>query len=205
MLATVSSCALQGLDGVVVQVEVDATRGMPGLTVVGLPDAAVRESRERVRSAIKNSQLTYPGSRITVNLAPADIRKEGPAYDLPIAVGVLIASQQVWPHAVEDALIIGELSLDGSVRHVDGILPVAALARDEGLSTIFVPAEDAPEASLVSGLWPKDAAFLLALGQPWDVRWSPMIGHEPDRPEHHASASRHKRIRFRPTPVGFVV
>jgi magnesium chelatase family protein len=125
---------------------------MPGLTVVGLPDAAVKESRERVRSAIKNSGLIFPGKRITVNLAPADIRKEGPAYDLPMAVGVLIASQQVWPQAVEDALIIGELSLDGSVRHVDGILPIASLARDQGISTLFVPAEDAAEASLISEL-----------------------------------------------------
>ncbi|MGD8968544.1 MAG: YifB family Mg chelatase-like AAA ATPase [Anaerolineae bacterium] len=152
MLANVTSCALQGLDGVLVAVEVDTSRGMPGLTVVGLPDTAVKESRERVRSAIKNSGLIFPGKRITVNLAPADIRKEGPAYDLPIAVGVLIASQQVWPQAVEDALIIGELSLDGSVRHVDGILPIASVARDEGISTLFVPAEDAAEASLISEL-----------------------------------------------------
>ena len=152
MLANVSSCALQGLDGVIVEVEVDTSRGMPGLTVVGLPDAAVRESRERVRSAIRNSGLSYPGKRITVNLAPADIRKEGPAYDLPIAVGVLIASRQVWPQAIEDALIIGELSLDGSVRHVDGILPIAAVAREEGLPQIFVPAEDAAEAALIGDL-----------------------------------------------------
>ncbi len=152
MLANVTSCALQGLDGVLVSVEVDTSRGMPSLTVVGLPDAAVRESRERVRSAIKNSGLIYPGKRITVNLAPADIRKEGPAYDLPIAVGVLIASEQAWPQAVEDALIIGELSLDGSVRHVDGMLPVAAVARDEGLSRVFIPAEDAAEAALIDDL-----------------------------------------------------
>jgi magnesium chelatase family protein len=152
MLAKVTSCALQGLDGVIVEVEVDTSRGMPGLTVVGLPDAAVKESRERVRSAIKNSGLIYPGKRITVNLAPADIRKEGPAYDLPIAVGVLIASEQVWPQAVEDAMIIGELSLDGSVRHVDGILPVASIAREEGISTLVVPAEDAREASLIRDL-----------------------------------------------------
>jgi magnesium chelatase family protein len=152
MLANVTSCALQGLDGVLVAVEVDTSRGMPGLTVVGLPDTAVKESRERVRSAIKNSGLMFPGKRITVNLAPADIRKEGPAYDLPIAVGVLIASRQVWPQAVEDALMIGELSLDGSVRHVDGILPIASVARDEGISTLFVPAEDAAEASLISDL-----------------------------------------------------
>jgi magnesium chelatase family protein len=152
MLAKVTSCALQGLDGVIVEVEVDTSRGMPGLTVVGLPDAAVKESRERVRSAIKNSGLIYPGKRITVNLAPADIRKEGPAYDLPIAVGVLIASEQVWPHAVEDNMIIGELSLDGSVRHVDGILPVASIAREEGISTLIVPAEDAREAALIREL-----------------------------------------------------
>ena len=152
MLATVNSCALQGLDGVIVEVEVDTSRGMPGLTVVGLPDAAVRESRERVRSAIKNSGLIYPGKRITVNLAPADIRKEGPAYDLPMAVGVLIASEQAWPQAIEDALIIGELSLDGSVRHVDGILPIAAVARDEGLARVFIPAEDAAEAALIGDL-----------------------------------------------------
>jgi len=152
MLAKVTSCALQGLDGVIVEVEVDTSRGMPGLTVVGLPDAAVKESRERVRSAIKNSGLIYPGKRITVNLAPADIRKEGPAYDLPIAVGVLIASEQVWTQAVEDAMIIGELSLDGSVRHVDGILPVASVAREEGISTLVVPAEDAREASLIRDL-----------------------------------------------------
>ncbi len=152
MLAKVTSCALQGLDGVLVEVEVDTSRGFPGLTVVGLPDAAVRESQERVRSAIKNSGLIYPGTRITVNLAPADIRKEGPAYDLPIAVGVLIASEQAWPQGVEDALIIGELSLDGSVRHVDGMLPIAAVAREEGISTIFVPAEDAAEAALIDEL-----------------------------------------------------
>lgn len=152
MLANVTSCALQGLDGVPVQVEVDTSRGMPGLTIVGLPDAAVKESRERVRSAVKNSGLVFPGKRITVNLAPADIRKEGPAYDLPIAVGVLIASEQAWPQAIEDALIIGELSLDGSVRHVDGILPVASVAYEQGIRRIFVPAEDASEAALIDEL-----------------------------------------------------
>jgi len=152
MLAKVSSCALIGLDGVLVEVEVDTSRGMPSLVIVGLPDAAVKESSERVRAAIKNSDLVFPGKRITINLAPADIRKAGPVYDLPIAVGMLIASEQVWPQAVEDALFIGELSLDGSVRHVNGILPVAAMARESGLRRIFVPAVDAPEAALVNGL-----------------------------------------------------
>jgi len=152
MLAKVTSCALVGLEGVIVDVEVDTSRGMPSLIIVGLPDAAVKESSERVRAAIKNSALVFPGKRITVNLAPADIRKAGPAYDLPIAVGVLIASEQVWPQQVEDALFIGELSLDGSVRHVNGILPVAALAHQQGVPRVFVPACDAPEAALIDGL-----------------------------------------------------
>jgi len=152
VLAKVTSCALVGLEGVIVDVEVDTSRGMPSLVIVGLPDAAVKESSERVRAAIKNSGLVFPGKRITVNLAPADIRKAGPSYDLPIAVGVLIASEQVWPQQVEDALFIGELSLDGSVRHVNGILPVAALAQQQSIPRVFVPTRDAPEAALIDGL-----------------------------------------------------
>jgi len=100
----------------------------------------------------KNSGLMFPGKRITVNLAPADIRKAGPSYDLPIAVGVLIASEQAWPQAVEDALFVGELSLDGSVRHVTGILPIVALAHQQSMRRVFVPATDAPEAALIGGL-----------------------------------------------------
>jgi len=150
--AKVTSCALVGLDGVIVDVEVDTSRGMPSLIIVGLPDAAVKESSERVRAAVKNSGLVFPGKRITVNLAPADIRKAGPVYDLPIAVGVLIASEQSWPQEVEDALFIGELSLDGSVRHVNGILPIAAAAHQQDIRRIFVPAADAPEAALIDGL-----------------------------------------------------
>lgn len=148
MLAKVSSCAVIGLEGAVVEVEVDTGRGLPSLTIVGLPDAAVKESGERVRSAIKNSGLAYPGGRVTVNLAPADLRKEGPVYDLPIAVALLIASGQIFPPE-DKALIIGELSLDGSVRHVKGILPIASFAREQGFSTLFVPQEDAPEAALI--------------------------------------------------------
>lgn len=152
MLAKVISCALLGLEGILVQVEVDASKGLPSLTIVGLPDAAVKESGERVRAAIRNSGLIFPHRRLTVNLAPADIRKAGPAYDLPIAVGILLASEQAWPQAVEDALFVGELSLDGSVRHIPGVLPIAAVAREAGLRRIFVPAADAPEAALVEGL-----------------------------------------------------
>jgi len=152
MLAKVTSCALIGLDGAIVEVEVDTSRGLPSLTIVGLPDTAVQESRERVRLAIKNSGLIYPNKRLTVNLAPADLRKEGPAYDLPIAVGILLASEQIWPNRVENAMFVGELSLDGGVRHTNGILPMAAMAKEHGFRTIFVPAVDAPEAALIQGL-----------------------------------------------------
>jgi len=124
---------------------------LPSLTIVGLPDAAVKESGERVRAAIKNSGLVYPGGRVTVNLAPADLRKEGPAYDLPIAVAMLIATEQIFPPE-DKALFIGELSLDGSVRHVKGVLPMASLAREQGFTTMFVPQEDAPEAALIQGV-----------------------------------------------------
>jgi magnesium chelatase family protein len=151
MLAKISSCAVVGLEGTVVEVEVDTSRGLPGLLLVGLPDAAVREAAERVRAAVKNSGLFFPGGRFTINLAPADLRKEGPAYDLPIAVGVLVASEQLFPPD-EKAMFIGELSLDGSLRHVSGVLPMANLAREQGFRTLFAPAIDAPEAALVQGV-----------------------------------------------------
>lgn len=151
MLAKILSCAIVGLEAEIVEVEVDIIRGAPAFNLVGLPDAAVRESRDRVHSAIKNSSFKFPGGkRITVNLAPADLRKEGPAYDLPIAVGVLAASQQVWPDKLERAMFIGELSLDGTARHTKGILPMAALARQcEDVDRVFVPAVDAEEAALM--------------------------------------------------------
>jgi len=152
MLAKVTSCALIGLEGALVDVEVDVeSRGLPSLVIVGLPDEAVKESRERVRSAIMNSGLFHPGHRTTVNLAPADLRKEGPAYDLPIAIGLLMASGQI-PSDVDAAMFVGELSLDGSVRHVNGVLPMANFARTAGMSTLYVPQADAPEAALVQDL-----------------------------------------------------
>jgi magnesium chelatase family protein len=152
MLARVYSCAVIGLEGVVVEVEVDTSNGLPAIVIVGLPDAAVQESRERVQAAIKNASLYFPRKRLTVNLAPASVRKEGPAYDLPIAVGSLIASNQLPPECVQGAIIVGELSLDGSVRHVRGVLPMAALARQEGFERIFVPRADAAEAALIPNL-----------------------------------------------------
>jgi len=152
MLAHVNACAVIGLEGVVVQVEVDTGVGLPGMDIVGLPDAAVQESRQRVQAAIKNAGLPYPRKLLVVNLAPANLRKEGPTYDLPIAVGVLIYSQLLPVQAVQDALIVGELQLDGSVRHACGVLPMAALARQEGYKRIFVPQSDAAEAALIPDL-----------------------------------------------------
>ncbi len=152
MLARVFSCAVIGLEGVIVEVEVDFSEGLPAVVIVGLPDAAVQESRERVQSAIKNAGFFFPRRRLRVNLAPASVRKEGPAYDLPIAVGALIASEQLDPDSVQDSLIIGELSLDGSVRHVRGVLPMAALAREQGIKRIFTPSIDALEAALIPDL-----------------------------------------------------
>ncbi|MBN1430858.1 MAG: YifB family Mg chelatase-like AAA ATPase [Anaerolineae bacterium] len=163
MLAKVNSCALVGLDATLVEVEVYSAKGMPAITVVGLPDAAVKESRERVWAALRNSGLTFPGGRVTINLAPADLRKEGPAYDLPIALGVLAASGQIPADALEGALALGELSLDGSVRHVCGILPAAHMAQSLGLERVFVPAVDAAEASLIPDIEVIPVEHLIAL------------------------------------------
>ena len=151
MLAKVLTCAVVGLEGAIVEVEVDIAHGLPKLNIVGLPDAAVQEAAERVRAAIKNSGCIFPQKRITVNLAPADLKKEGPAYDLPMAVGILLASEQI-PPIDADHLFLGELSLDGSLRHTNGILPMVSLAKDKNMRVVFVPYVDAPEASIVEGL-----------------------------------------------------
>jgi magnesium chelatase family protein len=151
VLAKVFSCAVVGLDGVLVEVEVDVGLGQPGMIVVGLPDKAVEESRERVRSAIRNSGGRVPSQKVTINLAPADLKKAGPTYDLPIAVAVLAASGQISAE-IGDALIVGELSLDGIVRHTPGILAMASLAAQKGLRRVFVPAEDSSEAALIEGI-----------------------------------------------------
>ena len=148
MLAKVQSCAIIGLDAERIEVEVDITSGLERLTVVGLPDAAVRESGERVRSAIANSGFFFPQHRLTVNLAPADLRKEGPAYDLPIALAIMVATRQVLAE-LDDALVVGELGLDGSVRSINGVLSMAAMARETGYRRLFVPQPNATEAALV--------------------------------------------------------
>jgi len=153
MLAMVRSCAVVGLEGALVEVEVDLSNGLAAFMIVGLPDAAVNEAKERVKAAVKNSGCLFPFKHITVNLAPADLRKEGPAYDLPIAIGILMASQQINPgEQIDESLFLGELSLDGSVRHTNGILPMVALAREKHVKTVFVPAVDALEATLVDGV-----------------------------------------------------
>lgn len=152
MLARIFSCAVVGLEGVVIEVEVDYTNGLPGMTIVGLPDAAVQESRERVQTAVKNAGLHFPRHRIVVNLAPASVRKEGPSYDLPIALGVIVLAGFLPPDKVENTIVIGELSLDGVVRHARGVLPMAATARANGFKRMFVPEVDAPEAALMPDL-----------------------------------------------------
>ncbi len=162
MLAKVTSCAVVGLDAAPIDVEVDIGRGLPSITIVGLPDAAVQESRERVRAGIRNTGLSFPEGRLTINLAPADVRKEGPSYDLPIALGILVASEQIFGD-LDGAVVMGELSLDGSVRHVSGVLPMAVMAQEQGYTTLYVPGEDAAEASLIEGLTVYPIPNLLAL------------------------------------------
>src|SRR5919205_3058102 len=148
MLATINTAALIGLDGRLVEVQVDiASQGLPTFYLVGLPNAAVKEARERVRTAIKNSGLAYPLRRITANLAPAELPKQGPSYDLPLALAILVASGQLEPPP-PGAIFVGELSLDGQVRHTQGILPMVAKARTAGYKQVFVPATDAAEAAL---------------------------------------------------------
>lgn len=151
MLSKVNSCAVIGLDCEPVEVELDISPGLGGITVVGLPDTAVQESKERVRSAIKNSGFSYPTTRITINLAPADIKKEGPSYDLAIAIGMLSATDQIIAK-LEDSLFIGELALNGKLRHTNGILPIAIYAKQKGYKNLYVPKINEYEASLVEGI-----------------------------------------------------
>ena len=151
MVSTIHSCVLVGLTGYTATVETDLGRGLPRFDVVGLPDASVKESRDRVHAAIKNCGYTYPVSRITVNLAPGELRKEGPVYDLPIMVGILVASGQL-PAPPEDSAMIGELSLEGKVRGANGVLCMAMHLKKAGIERFFVPEDNAAEAAMVRGL-----------------------------------------------------
>lgn len=152
MLATLRSAALFGVDAYDVHVEVDVSFGLPHFTMVGLPDATVRESRDRVRSAIRNSGFEFPPHRITVNLAPADVRKAGSSFDLPIALGLLATGGALTRRAVDDTVVLGELSLDGGINGIRGVLPIAVAARRAGLRRLLLPPQNALEASAVGGL-----------------------------------------------------
>lgn len=151
MFAKTNSMGLLGIDGFMVQVEADLSQGLPGFDVVGLPGAAVRESRDRVRAALKNGGFTYPVSRITINLAPANIRKEGSVYDLPLLLAILKATEQLRV-PLDDAAFIGELSLAGDLRPVYGVLPMVIAARENGIKRVFIPEENAAEGAVVDGI-----------------------------------------------------
>ena len=152
MLAIVKSTSLQGLDGFLVDVQVDVSAGMPNWEVVGLPDATVKESKERVRTAIKNSGYEFQSRRVVINLAPADTRKEGSFFDLPIAIGILLDFQDVRWQNLEDTVFIGELSLNGRLNKINGILPMCIEAKKLGIKRIILPEENAKEAAIVKGL-----------------------------------------------------
>ena len=151
MTARLFSMGLFGLETYTVEVEADISRGLPAFDIVGLPDTAVRESRERVRAAMKNCGFDFPVSRITMNLAPADKKKEGPMYDLPLLAALLAATGQL-NAPLDDCVFVGELSLSGEIRPVRGVLPMAIAAREAGFRRLFVPAENAREGAVAEGL-----------------------------------------------------
>ncbi len=162
MLARLESACLRGLDALPVSVEVDLSRGLPGWSMVGLPDAAVREAKDRVRAALLNAGFEFPLKHITVNLAPANRRKEGSHFDLPVAVGILLASGQLaLPDGAATPFLLGELALDGRLHAVGGVLPMALFAKSRGFREIIVPPENAREAAAVRGLRALIARHLL--------------------------------------------
>jgi magnesium chelatase family protein len=186
MLARLRTAAVFGVEACPVDVEVDVSFGMPRFSMVGLPDASVRESRDRVRSAIRNSGFSFPAHRITVNLAPADVRKAGSSFDLPIALGVLAAQGIVERREIDDLILLGELSLDGSVHPARGVLPIAAAARRGGAAGLLLPAPNASEAAIVSGLtiYPVSslADAVRALNEPASIASTPPPSPPPQAP-----------------------
>ena len=152
MITKINGCGLQGIDGYIVGVETNVSGGFPSWEIVGLPDAPVRESKERIRSALSGSGYIIPGKRIVINLAPADVKKEGAGLDLPIAMGLLTASEQIYIGDCESKAFIGEMSLDGAVRRVNGVLPMVIKAYQSGIKEVFVPVENAEEAAVVEGV-----------------------------------------------------
>lgn len=174
MIAKIYSGAVLGLDAEQIEVEADVTNGLPATIVVGLPDTSVQESRERVKTAIKNSGSSYPQTRVSVNLAPADVPKLGTHFDLPIALAILGASEQV-SFDTKGKMFLGELSLDGALRPVPGVLAVAMRAKKFGVEELFVPKANAKEAALVSGLkvYPVDGLSELVGHLLGIASWSP--------------------------------
>ena len=152
MLAKVCSAAVNGIEAYPVEVEVDSGWGQTIIVIVGLPDAAVKESRDRVTTALSNSGFKFPIGRTTINLAPADVKKEGPSFDLPIALGTIAASEQMETDQFDNFVIVGELALTGAIRPVKGVLPIALRAKAEGKTGALVPADNAAEAAVVEGL-----------------------------------------------------
>lgn len=152
MITKINSGGLQGIEGYIINVETNVSGGFPAWEIVGLPDAAVRESKERIRSAISSSGYIVPGKRIVINLAPADVKKEGAYLDLPIAVGILTASEQLFAGDLDDCAFMGELSLDGKLRRINGILPMTIEAYQKGIKKVFVPIDNAEEAAVVKGI-----------------------------------------------------
>ncbi|MEC0169854.1 YifB family Mg chelatase-like AAA ATPase [Paenibacillus graminis] len=166
MYGKMHSACLYGIEGVMIGVEIDLANGLPQTSIIGLPDSAIREAVERVRAAVKNCGYRYPQQRVTINLAPADLRKEGSAFDLAIALGILTTSGQLVMPDAENLLLIGELALDGSLRPVTGVLPMVEAARRAGLTAVLVPAGNAAEAALISGMTIYAAEHLRQLPQP---------------------------------------
>lgn len=152
MLSRVKSMSLHGLKGYLIDVQVDVSGGLPCWEVVGLPDISVKESKERVKTAIKNSEIDLKSRRIIINLAPADTKKEGSLFDLPIAIGILLANEEINNEKLEDVVLIGELSLDGGINKVNGILPMCIEALNLGIKKVILPKENAKEAAIVKGL-----------------------------------------------------
>ncbi len=183
MLAIVNTCAVIGLDGHIVEVQTDFNprAHLPSFNLVGLPGVAVRESKDRARSAIRNSGLRFPNKAYVVNLSPADIHKHGPSYDLAIAIGALAATDQIPLHTLDNAMFIGELSLDGSIRHVKGVLPMVYTAMQQGFDTVYVPDEDAAEAGLIQGI---SVIATRSLGQLVEhlYQLNPISPFQPDNP-----------------------
>ena len=193
MLAKVTSAAVVGLDAVPITVEVDiAAQGLPSFTIVGLPDKAVEESKERVRAALRNIGADLPPKRITVNLAPADLPKEGPAYDLPIALGILIASEQIAAVDILDSIFLGELSLDGTLRRIWGVLPCAIMSRDKKFKNLFIPFDNLDEATVVDKI---TVYPITTLRQIFDHFATIMMRPESQK---RIVQGKHRKIKFKP-------